>query len=389
MALRNWPSYLQGLEKAGELWARTWSPDDDLVRAELYRQIMMNLSVGYFIYFQSDADYPDLAPFFNSVFACQPNPDDTYYFATIRGSGTYRISGDRGSVKLLTLTIGRNMPGMADVMSPQFLEQDLDELPRGKDGAVDLILSTERPAGYEGAWLPLHPDADWILIRQRCYDWGNEADARLALQLLDPMPLRPRLSDEQISDRLDKLMVFAERYSRFWLDLMNTFKNQHAPNVIHEAPYAQMGGVRKQVYWQAIFELDDDEALILEADVPDNIPYWNVQLNDELFNVLEFVYRQSSLNGHQAHVGKDGRFIAVISKEDPGVANWLDVAGHNKGTVIGRWYGSGSGPMPALRRVKLSDVLANLPADMPRVTAEGRREALARRVRGAQLRRRW
>ena len=29
----------------------------------------------------------------NSVFLLQPNPDDTYFLAHVRGSGIYRISG--------------------------------------------------------------------------------------------------------------------------------------------------------------------------------------------------------------------------------------------------------------------------------------------------------
>jgi hypothetical protein len=41
--------------------------------------------------------------------------------------------------------------------------------------------------------------------------------------------------------------------------------------------------------------LDDGEALILETDMPKVRHYWNIQLNDPLFNAVEYVYRLSSL----------------------------------------------------------------------------------------------
>lgn len=52
----------------------------------MYRQLLMNLSQGYFLYFQADADHPDWAPFLNSVYLLQPNPDDTYLLAPVRAT---------------------------------------------------------------------------------------------------------------------------------------------------------------------------------------------------------------------------------------------------------------------------------------------------------------
>lgn len=389
MSLKPWPDYLKQLEHAGELWARTWAPQDEQIRAELYRQIMMNLSLGYFVYFQADPDHPEFAPFLNSVFLLQPNPDDTYFYAPVTGGGIYRLSGDRGSVRLLTLTVGKNMVGMADTASPQLLEQDLDDLPRSADGSIDILLSPERPTGYEGAWIPLHPEAEYVLIRQRSYDWGSEADARLAIQRLDADPLKQRLAPEEIDARLEGALAFACRLSRFWLDFVHKVKETYEPNTVHVAPFQNMGGVQVQVYWEAIFELEDDEALILETQIPDQAPYWNVQLNDELWNTIEYIYRQSSLNGHQARLDPDGKFRAVLAMRDPGVPNWLDVMGRRTGTLVGRWYACSSAPVPALKRVKLADIRQHLPPSTPFVSPDERKVMLLERSRAAQLRRRW
>lgn len=148
-------------------------------------------------------------------------------------------------------------------------------------------------------------------------------------------------------------------------------------------------GMSKQVYWPAVFELDDGEALIIETKLPKVRPYWNIQLNDPLFNAIEFVYRLSSINGVTAKISSDGKLRAVVALEDPGVPNWLDPAGFKEGTIYGRWYGCDSNPLPTLKRVPLAELRRHLPADTPVVTPEQRALELRDRVRAAQRRRRW
>ena len=96
--LAPWSEYVDLLKPAGELRSLLLDPESEQLRAELYRQLLMNLSSGYFLYFQSSPEHPDWAPFLNSVFVLQPNPDDTYLLAPLRGDGVYRISGTRGTV---------------------------------------------------------------------------------------------------------------------------------------------------------------------------------------------------------------------------------------------------------------------------------------------------
>ena len=132
-----------------------------------------------------------------------------------------------------------------------------------------------------------------------------------------------------------------------------------------------------QVYWQGIYQFAPDEALILETELPKQQRYWNVQLNDVLWNAIEFIYRQSSLNGHQARLDSDGKFRAVISLTDPGVPNWLDPAGYTQGMLMGRWYAADSHPMPTLKRVPLAKVRDYLPAETPTMTAEQRSRSYA------------
>ena len=110
---------------------------------------------------------------------------------------------------------------------------------------------------------------------------------------------------------------------------------------------------------------------------------------DALWNQIELVHRQTSLNGHQARIDSDGRFRAVLSVEDPGVHNWLDTGGHRKGMLIGRWYRCSSHPTPTLSVIEVADIRRHLPADTPAISGAERARALHERRVGAQLRRRW
>jgi hypothetical protein len=119
------------------------------------------------------------------------------------------------------------------------------------------------------------------------------------------------------------------------------------------------------------------------------VRYWNVQLADPLWNSIDWLNRQGSLNGGQARLDADGRFRAVIALEDPGVPNWLDPGGWREGAIMLRWTEASSGPAPTLRLVALDALRGALPADTPLVSPDERQAVLRARRRGVQLRRRW
>lgn len=378
------------LRQADELAALTWDPQSTSLRAELRRQLMMNLSLGYFLYFQSDPDHPDWAPFLNSVFQLQPNPDDTYYLARVRGDGVYRITGERGSVRLLTFTTGAGMMGLSPTPGKGFDQYDAEDLRLDPSGVFEVVLSSECPSGYAGNWWRLDPAADYILARQRSYDWGAERDARLAIERIDRFTPKPRLAAAQIDAALGEIVEgFAPRLTRMWLQFQNALRARGMINELEFANFGDIGAIRVQHYWQCVFELEPHEALILETPIPAVCRYWNVQLNDPLFNAIEFIYRQSSLNGHQAKLDGDGRFRGVIALQDPGVPNWLDPGGYTSGTVMGRWYATDTQPLPQIKRVPLARLREYLPSETPEVTPDERERALRARARGAKLRRRW
>ena len=284
------------------------------------------------------------------------------------------------------------MIGMGDPPGPGFDNYDLDELELAPDGTFEVIFSGARPTGHEGNWLYLHPEARFILFRQFAYDWGRERDARLAIERLDVPPLKPPLSPQAIDRGLRELFGgYVERLSRLCIRAVRRTAEAGLVNRFALEDFADLGNSRSwpQRYWSAVYDFAADEALILETELPKSHHYWNVQVIDELWNQVELLYRQSSLNGSQARLDSDGRFRAVVAASDPGVPNWLDTGGNLYGMLIGRWYRCDSHPLPTLTRVKLAQVKAHLPAETPHVCAAERAAALCGRRLGAQLRRRW
>jgi hypothetical protein len=381
--------YLGELESAVAELANTWHPDDPAYRADVYRQTLMSLSYSYFAYFHATPEHPDWAPLWNPVFTLQPNPDDIYLYSPLRGDLHYKVSGNRGTVKILSFTTQRFMSGMVDDIAQIGGHNEIDdsEFEIDANGDFELLFSAERPAGHSGNWAPIHPEATGMIVRLRSYDWENEIDPRLSIECLDDVPPKPRLTPEQIIERIREMAKFPARKTRSYYRMQNGVKERVGFNVFE--PIRMKGALAKQVYWPACFQLDDGEALIVETELPARRPYWNIQLNDPLFNALEYVYRLSSLNGHTAYISSDGKFRAVIALTDPGVPNWLDPAGYKEGGIYGRWFDCDSNPTPIIRRVPLADLRNYLPADTPVITPEQRKEELRRRVRACQRRRRW
>lgn len=380
---------LADLEDAVAELAQSWSPDDPAYRADGLRQTMTSLSYAYFAYFHADAEHPDWAPLWNPVFTLQPNPDDIYVQSPIRGDLSYRVSGNRGTCKILSFTSQKALSGTVDQMPQPSGHNELDTNDLGIDLGADfeILFSAERPADYSGHWAKIDPEASGLFTRYRMVDWENEVDPTLSIECLNAVPPKQRLTPDETLARIREMAKFPARKTRLYYPMQNGVKDRVGFNVFEPVRYP--GALVKQTYWPACFQFAPDEALIIETDIPQRAPYWNIQLNDPLFNALDYVYHLSSTNSHMAQLSSDGKYRGVIALTDPAVPNWLDPAGYTEGGIYGRWYDCSDEPVPTIKRVNLAELRDHLPADTPIVTAEQRAEELRRRVRACQRRRRW
>lgn len=389
-----WRSYVEPLASIGERVVPLMSdPADPQLRQELYRFLFSQISSGYMGRLYADANHPDFWPFLNQAYnTFAPNPDASYYMTPIDGKGIYRISGFRGTVPVADFQIsgGTLYPLGTGAPGDTYANYELGELKTvGKDGAFDVLLSGERPAGYKGNWWKLDPRATNIIVRQFSYDWLREQDGRFAIERLDRAAIKPRPGAEEIDANLRQIPVWVETWTRASLRWLSNLRAKGLVNKVEVHDLNKSGGVSRQKYIEGLYELKDGEALIYETEMPQRCRYWNLQITDALWSSIDWMNRQTSLNGHSARIDKDGRLRIVISGTDPGVPNWIDSAGYPSGALLGRWTECSSAPTPTLTRVALEDLRKHLPTDTPVVTAAERDAAIRLRRKGAQLRRRW
>jgi hypothetical protein len=387
--LPQWSDYLDRLKKADSVLAHLSDPADEQLRQEAYRLLFLSLGQGFLSTFV-DADCPDFVPAVNTVFnASSTNPDYIYYQASVDGHGVYRIAGRRGAALFVHVDLAAGGLGVMDELGPSTGSFDLDGLSIGPGGEFEVVLSTERPADCRGDWRPLDPSTRVIVVRQGAYEWDALPDGRFTIERLDRPVTARRFTAAEIAARLERLCAHAERYSGMWIKHVARQRKAGLVNRFEADDWAGRGGVAGQYYYQGLFRLEPGTVLVLESALPRECLYWNVQLSDPLWNTIDWVNRQGSLNGGQARVDEDGRFRAVISLTDPGVPNWLDPGGYRDGAVMMRWTRASEGPVPTLRVVSEQELRQHLPASTPVVTPEMRDIALRARRRSAQLRRRW
>jgi hypothetical protein len=387
--LPEWSDYLAILAGAEKVLGLLADPTDPLARQEAYRLMFMSLAAG----FQSTFVDPDLPDFVltvtNVMNSVGVNPDFIYGYTPIDGIGTYRLSGIRGDAVFVLFDFVAGGMGALDALGPSVGTLDLDKCRIGADGSFDVLLSTERPAGYSGDWFPLDPRAKTAAIRRAYYHWGCKTDTRVAIERLDRPIAQVRMQASEIARRLELLAGFVGRYVEFALRYGKQQRERGLINRLEHDDWAGRGGLDGQHYYQGIFEILPNEALIVETALPERVRYWNIQLNDPMWNTIDWFNHQSSLNGLQADVDRDGRFRAVISLDDPGVPNWLDPGGHVRGSIMLRWMEASSGPEPTLKVVPAASLRTHLPPGTAIMTPPMRQENLRIRRRGAQLRHRW
>ena len=130
------------------------------------------------------------------------------------------------------------------------------------------------------------------------------------------------------------------------LDFFLQFSRPETPNTfLPPLDGTAMGAAAENRPVIGSWQLAPDEALLVEVAPPQGL-YWSYSLGNPWWETIDYGAHQSSLNGHQASVDDDGTLRVVIAHEDPGVANWLDTAGHSAGPdhFALRPHGDGAGP---------------------------------------------
>ncbi len=388
-----WDSFTEELRQLGpKMLAKL--PDrlrnDPQVQQEASRLLLEAVAAKTIEAISSDGDHPVFLPSLNvTLNVFQPNADTTYRNAVITPGGSYRLRGERGSLRVFKLGQFGRTPAKASAGIAALAYNDFNELHLDQAGRFDLILSPTRPQGYAGDWWKLEEGTSSLLLRQVDFDWATERDPRISVERLDKRVERPRPDAADLDRRLRGLAASIGNTAFFLVDHVEGLRRAGYINRLKEFDVSHLGGLVGQFYYEGAYELSPDEALILEAIVPAKCTYWSVILTNDIYETTDWYNNQSSLNGAQLRADGDGIIRVVISAKDPGVPNWLDTAGYSSGAIQGRWNECSATPIPTLRKVAVTDVRQSLPADTPTVTAVQREEAVRERRAQVQQRPLW
>lgn len=364
--------------------------NDPQVREEAGRLLLEAVASESISAIGADPDHPVFLPSINFYLNVgQPNADTTYRSAAVDGTGSYRIRGEIGSLRILRVGLFGPIPKGPTLNIPIPTYYDLKTLHLDTNAHFDVLLSPERPAGYTGDWWQLKPNTTQLLLRQVAFEWATERDPRISIERVDKPVARPRPSAADLQKRLDGLGDAITQMALLLIDHVEQLRQQGYINKLKIFDVSHMGGLVGQFYYEGAYDLKPDEALIVESKVPAGCTYWSIILTNDLYETTDWYDNQSSLNGSQARVDSDGAVRYVVSARDPGVPNWLDAAGYHSGAIQGRWTECSANPIPSIRKVALVDVRKYLPAETPVVSAALRDRLVRERRSQVQQRALW
>jgi hypothetical protein len=376
-----WRELLAALARAERRVLGPGVPATPRDRAEGFRHLLRFLVAGHLLCVEhADPDAPRFARMVDPAWPWGLDmPDCLYLFAPLRGDAVYRVWGSRGTANHLDFQVNWGHFALGDISAWGTVASANDfELDFAPDGSFELWLGG--PARSRN-WLPLAPNAEFLLVRQYFGDWEREQPGDLAIERVGgPAPTPPPRSDE-IAARLDRLVTWLDRGGALWERMSRGLVEAMAPNslaVTRPADSAQRAGLRGQAYGIGNFHCATEEAVIVRFDPP-RCRHWTVSLANWWWESLDFGSRQTSLNFHQAQLDADGAFRGVIAHVDPGVPNWLDTAGHERGTLAIRFLLADEAPKVELERVAFRELAAVLPRSTPRVSPAERAAQLTRR----------
>lgn len=365
------------------------------------------------------------------------NADAMYLSTPIDGRYAYRITG---RVQDWRHWRGRS-PAPSGPIAPQYViieahtgyagdSGDLGELQPGvrgntgrldssdlvidDDGRFEVLLAPERPDGHTGNFIVTQRTsrrsgetfyAEHVTVRFLFHDWEREESPELLIHRVDKVGEHPpALDPPTAAAAMRRVGEIVDNQTRFWNKFYDvvleaygdrngdgvSFMPRNDLNAPAGASLATGGGQSTNVYSGGIYELAEDEALIIDNEVFELPAYLGFHLANMWGESHDYANHVSSLNGTQAERDADGHYRYVVAHRDPGVPNWLDTTGLREGYMTIRWtYPEPTEQLPVVtvRKVGFDEIGEHLPASTRTMSPEERREQV--RVRQEHVQRRY
>jgi hypothetical protein len=380
---------------------------------------------------QQDADFPYIQhhPSLVSKYTIE-NPDCSYLYAPIKPNAFYRLTGKAADsshwrgvrnqsatrlapnyVILEAHTVAPGDSGSVreniDGTKATIGKLDSREMQVDPDGTFEILLGPDRPQGYTGNFIAttakkgttvqrgdvLTEDkhAYRLYIRELFADWQREVpldDLRIERVGFEGQYPKVRTAKDTAA-QLRQLGLLIRNHMKYWtalyaqpLDpslLLPQQKTRSLPINNLFKPRANTtkagGGQSTNAMTGGIFELQDDQALVIEFAVAAEPDQMGFQLANFWGESYDYANRVTSLNHIQSY--RDGAYRYVVSARDPGIQNWLDTAGYDSGYMTVRFTYSSMPTPDELPKVQVQLVPFNrlgefLPPDTPPFSTQDR-----------------
>ena len=328
----SYAAFIESLVKSGEFVQSHKYYSSDRERAQAYIHILSSLISMIKQEIMNDKDFP----YFNNLSTFtktgMDNADQTYHQTFLDGSGIYRVWGTRGSSKTISFTTY-----LPDTLSKSLYV--LNDLKYNQDGSFEIIIGGKN-MDFDN-WMPLENTSTRLLVRQTFSDWNNEIPGTIHIDRIDKEKGQyPKINTDSVTEDLINLANELLSNITRWPDYHLKRVEQLMPlNSISEPrQVGQTGGLSGRLMSVGHFNLKNDEVLIIKA-WPTESSYQGIQLGNPWWQSLDYANRISSLTLDQSKVSSDGAIYYILSKTDPGYANWLDIEDYNRGVILMRWDG--------------------------------------------------
>lgn len=255
------------------------------------------------------------------------NPDSVYRVIPVAGNERYRISGRVAETRLSEnyFTLWDESFNTVDVLNGGELVLDAER-------RFTITVDSD-PAGDRPNHIRSSPTAKEFYIRDVVQDWTAETPNELEIERLGGAPSRPALTlDEQAEMTAAFMLRYADSTVRWNRQALDKPANALEFKIDRETD----GALRNQIYILGHFDLEDDQALIVEVNTG-GAGYFVAPITNCWGTTNDIIHRTSSLNLAQSVPNADGTYAFVLAKHDPGVHNWLDPCDMGVGILTLRW----------------------------------------------------